>query len=200
MGDTTKDSTTFRTLFPLLQIGTTILLFGLYFMNWRIVTPITVRTPAGEHTLLIHDFHDSSSRQVDWVQAMNFPAGWIVFPVELAATKGEGLDVGYPLYGHMRFIGFGLVGTWVWFFAGRWVDSAIAMFRQRDAILPMAGDWAFSICVSISGVLEIALESARRLYLGWGIVWVLLGCGAVLLHIFQSRSVGKAERELNSVS
>ena len=169
-------------------------------MNWRIVTPITVRTPAGERTLLIHDFLDSSSRQVEWVQAMNFPAGWIVIPVELAATEGEGLDVGYPFYGHMRFIEFGLVGTFVWFFAGRYVDSAIAMFRQREARLPMAGDWVFSICVALSGILEIALESANGVYLGWGILWVLLGCSAVLLHIFQSKSVDNAQRELNSAS
>lgn len=100
----------------------------------------------------------------------------------------------------MRFLGFGLVGAFIWFFAGRWVDSAMAMFREGEAILPVAMDWVLSVCVAISGALELALFHSSRLYVGWGIIWVLIGCGAVLLHIFQVRSVRNAPAELNPAS
>ena len=191
-------STTFRKVLPLLQILSTILLFALYLKNWRVVTPIRVRTPAGESTVLIHDYIDATSRQVDWVQAINFPASWIVVPAELAATKGEGLDVGYEFYGPMRFLTFGLVGAFIWLLAGRSVDRVIAFVRQKEAILPLPVDWMFCLCVALSGFLEIALESANRVYLGWGLLWVVLGCGAGCTNIFQARSLRNARLRPNS--
>ena len=60
----------------------------MHYVNWKIVTPLTAHTSEGERTIEIHDSVDASIRQVDWTQAMNVPAAWIVFPVELAATKG----------------------------------------------------------------------------------------------------------------
>jgi hypothetical protein len=86
------DSHKFRKILPLLQIVTTMLFIWMYYADWRIVTPLVIRTPAGERTFMVHGNPNSYSRQLDWVQAINFPAGWVVLPAELAATKGEGGD------------------------------------------------------------------------------------------------------------
>jgi hypothetical protein len=48
-----------------------------------------------------------------------------------------------------------------WFLTGRWIDSGIAMFQQREATLPIFADWVFSIWVTVSGLLEIGLESGE---------------------------------------
>jgi hypothetical protein len=171
------------------------LLVWAYYVDWRIVTPLVIRTPAGERTFMVHGNPDSYSRQLDWVQAINFPAGWAVLPAELAATKGEGGGFAHPLWRHWRFVGFAVAGVFVWILAGRYVDSAVAMVRKREAILPKAADWVFAICTAVSGFLEIAVAHQHRVYLAWGTVWVLLGCSALLLYIFQAWSIRKIESE-----
>jgi len=123
-------SNKFRKILPLLQLGATILLSWMYYVDWRIVTPLVLRTPAGERTFMVHGSPDSYSRQLDWVQAINFPAGWIVLPAELAASKGEGGRFGYPIWRHSRFVGFAVMGLFVWFLAGRHIDSTVAMFES----------------------------------------------------------------------
>lgn len=150
--------------------------------------PRLIRSPGGRIVI------DPAVRTRPMViaQAVNLPAFVIVLPLEMAMFRSEPIQARF--FDAVRVIEFSVIGMFFWFFAGRFIDDAIAWRRLRSG-----SRWRFSDCI-VAGV--IAAESTLiyvvfllepkmspdQWILAGAIGWGVLGYSAFIFRIAQFRA------------
>lgn len=151
--------------------------------------PATLRGPDNP----VHSSGGLYAHPMIVAQAVNLPAAIVALPLEVAVLGTRPRSM--PVLEFVRIAEFSFIGTFFWFFMGRFVDDAIEWRQLRSG-----SRWRLSDCLvaaltlanSTLGLIAFATGQGRGragiwLLLSSGL-WALLGLCALVFRIMQIRA------------
>ena len=119
-----------------------------------------------------------------WITALNCPAIWATVPLDLEAQhRGEEVGV-FTLSSAREMIAAAVFGVLVWYFVGWSLEALLSRSERSAANTPWSADVLLTLLFFVATMLPaIALVFRHRdrgdegpLFLGAGIVWLILAC------------------------
>ncbi len=135
--------------------------------------------------------------------AVNLPAGVVALPLEMAVRLTDAPHS--PYYDVFRIVEFSLLGVIFWYFAGRFMDDAIAWRALRSGSRWRLSDCLMAALIAAESTLVLfALRLMPGLFMpsAWFLLgalgWALLGYSALVFRVLQFRAYPRIKNRRNS--